>query len=466
MINIFVSRNKQETSHEVEWCNKYLEHIKNLLRTFLKREINIHDDFSELNGEKLKESIFLVFNTPQYLSDQKSSKEFDTMVQKCNELSLNDRIFIINRINTAVYAEPLYDDYKFYEFFIYDHVSAGLLELKDDADSRTNRLYWFKLVDITFDIKASLEKGSAKSKKGAKTIFLAETSADQLVTRDVVKRELMHHGYTVLPETALPVESSELEKELLDYLSKSCLSIHIIGEDNGRKINGSVNSIVDFQNLIAASYSQKLAEEENRIFPRLIWISRNLRLLDEQQHVYIEQLKKDTEALVGAEIVQTPLEVFKQIIREKILDEYGDLSYNKDEKSNSNLPTIYVIFDEKSSSKVEPVIDALKSRGYQVIIPGFSQKMSIIQTHRQNLVNCESTIIFYDNNNLRWLRSKVKDLVKAPGFGRNKAILSSLIINNSNQNLDFIREEYNTLNIQIVKEFSKDVLDPFLEKIK
>ena len=114
-----------------------------------------------------------------------------------------------------------------------------------------------KMVDMSYDIYqiqtklTELETSSTENKDiigKDKTIYLASSGVDMIIQRDIVKRELIRHGYKVLPDHSLPKEVGSLESMVEGDLDKCCLSIHLIGEDYGYKPKGSDLSVVDIQN--------------------------------------------------------------------------------------------------------------------------------------------------------------------------------------------------------------------------
>ena len=97
-----------------------------------------------------------------------------------------------------------------------------------------------------------------------RTVYLASTGVDILIQRDIIKRELLRHGYRVLPEQSLPKEAKLLEAMVKSDLEKCRLSIHLIGEDYGYKPKGADLSIVDIQNKIASEYVLKVIEHNSK----------------------------------------------------------------------------------------------------------------------------------------------------------------------------------------------------------
>ena len=82
----------------------------------------------------------------------------------------------------------------------------------DVATRKLKRLYWTKLDDLAHDIADLLtilegrapETAPSACRRREGTVYLAETSSDLKDQRDAIQRELLGHGYTVLPDRAAP----------------------------------------------------------------------------------------------------------------------------------------------------------------------------------------------------------------------------------------------------------------------
>ncbi|HCX24438.1 MAG TPA: hypothetical protein DHN29_21140, partial [Cytophagales bacterium] len=133
-------------------------------------------------------------------------------------------------------ALPELEDLISYDFFMIDPLSGDAQEFKRFFGNDAERSYWMKLVDMAYDIHQVLKDTSSKSSSSVeddipreKTVYLASTGVDMVIQRDIVKRELIRHGYKVLPQHTLPKEVSQLEHQVAEDLHKCRLSIHLIG---------------------------------------------------------------------------------------------------------------------------------------------------------------------------------------------------------------------------------------------
>src|SRR5690606_26154991 len=225
-------------------------------------------------------------------------------------------------------------------------------------------------------------KAEVKTLYNRKAIYLAETGHDLSVQRNIIKRELQRHGYLVLPGTTLPSHYSDLERSIIRDLDESSPSIHLVGAAYGEIPEGSDISIIEIQNNLAAGKSQQ-AKNENRIFSRLIWIYPGIANASDKQQAFIERIKRDTEAQEGAEILQTPLEDFKKIMREELLEADDRASGYAIDKIS-----VYLVHDRVDHDDIQPIQKAIEEAGYHVLTPSFEGEiLELRRRHIENLKN-------------------------------------------------------------------------------
>jgi hypothetical protein len=230
-------------------------------------------------------------------------------------------------------------------------------------------------------------------------------------------------------------------------IEESNLSIHLIGSAYGEIPDGADRSVVDLQNRYAAEKSQQVGKEK---FSRLIWIAPVLNNASERQKAFIDNLKRDVDAQEGAEILQTPLEDFKNIVREELLD-----THEKKALDDSGIKSIYLVCDRVDHEDIKPIKEAIEKSGYKVLLPDFEgELLNVRQKHIDNLRNFDAAIIYRGKVNEQWVRMKVLDLLKAPGFGRKKPIKGKAIFTTpgSRVNLDIFKNQ----NLRIVESDLRD----------
>jgi hypothetical protein len=167
------------------------------------------------------------------------------------------------------------------------------------------RQYWARLDDLAHDISELLQiletgaaPGTPAGAPGSKgTIFLAETSFDLQERRDTVKRELLGHGYAVLPDRPLPLFGPECEALVREALARCRMSIHMVGRNYGVVPEGATRSLVELQNELAIERGAAGG------FSRLIWMPPGLEIQDERQQRFVERLQTDVRLEGGVDIL-------------------------------------------------------------------------------------------------------------------------------------------------------------------
>jgi hypothetical protein len=216
--------------------------------------------------------------------------------------------------------------------------------------------------------------------------------------------------------------------------------------------------VLDIQNKLAAEHALiKRSRKED--FSRLIWIAPNLRNASEKQKAFIESLRRDIEAQEGAEILQNPLEDFKTIMREELV---ASRHAHPDVVTSSG-KTIYFVHDKVDHQQVLPLVEFIQKSGFNVVFPAFEgDLMEVRKKHIENLRKFDGAIIYKGKVNDQWVRMKVLDLLKAPGFGRTKPIQGKAIVseapldNYKNQDVTIISGDSNK-SIDSIKTFLQDI---------
>ncbi|ELR69995.1 hypothetical protein C900_04422 [Fulvivirga imtechensis AK7] len=362
-----------------------------------------------------------------------------------------------------------------FDLYNMDLDTGRIEDYKDFFSTEAEQNFWMKMVDLAYEIHESLISLEQKSKRAdvkplfsRRSIYLAETGHDLTIQRNIIKRELQRHGYKVLPDHTLPQNVNELKKVIKKEVEESSLSIHLIGNSYGEIPEGSDKSIVDIQNQIASEKSSLLKDKS--AFSRLIWISPHLNHASEKQIAFIESIKRDMASTEGAEILQTPLEDFKNIVREELIEVGIDKKLNRhtEEAVQNGKVKVYMLYDKLDEKDVEPIKKFIAKSGFAVLEPSFEGGLlTLRQHHITNLRNFDAAIIYQGGVNDQWVRMKLLDLLKAPGFGRRKPVKGKAIISKKEEKLDI--SSYKSHNIMVIDGSKKDSLDSlkvFLEELK
>lgn len=461
--------NETAQKSEQGWVSQFKKFLELMLLQVLgsKPNIVLKSEFDTATAPALNNAAILVaVLTKEFVQSGRCLDNVETFYKNTSSSKINRVFKVLKAPLTLQEQPPRLRDLIGYEMYQLDSETGLQKEYSDFFSQEAEKQYWMKLVDLAYDIHDALMilnegdiKSEVKNIYKRKSIYLAETGHDLSVQRNIIKRELQRHGYIVLPKNTLPAQLNEVEREIRRDLDECSLSIHLIGSAYGEIPEGTDRSIVDIQNRLAAetALSKKQTKQE---FSRLIWISQNLKNASDKQKSFIDTIKRDTEAQEGAEILQNPLEDFKNIMREELLE-----SQERKILEEGAGKSIYLVHDKIDVSEVKPFREAIEKSGFKVLTPAFEgELLEVRKQHIDNLRNFDGAIIFKGKVNDQWVRMKVLDLLKAPGFGRNKPIQGKAIVGGGNTNLDNFKNQNMTL-ISGDTNRSLETLKNFLQEI-
>ncbi len=459
--------NELGKKNEVGWVTQFKKFIEMMLIQVMGEKINIvlkgeHDDFTAAGLNNV--AVMATILTKDFAQ---SGRCLDTLeaFHKAAAGSKVERIFkVLKSPLSGPEQPPRLRELLNYDMYQLDNETGLMKEYSDFFSQDAEKQYWMKMVDLVYDIHETLiilkgqTKAEVKNIYKRKTIYLAETGHDLSIQRNIIRRELQRHGYVVLPNQLLPPRLDDMERIVRRDLEECSLSVHLIGSAYGEIPEGADRSVLDIQNKLAAEHAviKRSRKEE---FSRLIWIAPNLRNASEKQKAFIENVRRDIEAQEGAEIMQNPLEDFKTIMREELVAS----RHAHPEVVTSSGKTIYFVHDKVDHQQVLPLIEVIQKSGFNVVFPAFEgDLMEVRKQHIENLRKFDGAIIYKGKVNDQWVRMKVLDLLKAPGFGRNKPIQGKAIVseapldNYKNQDVTIISGDSNK-SIDSIKTFLQDI---------
>jgi len=458
--------NEVAKKSEQGWVTQFKKFLELMLLQVLgtKPNIIIKSEFDTATAPALDNAAILVSILTKEFAQSGRCLDLVEAFYKSTAGSKANRFFKVMKAPLTLQEQPprLRDSIG-YEMYQLDDETGSMKEYLDFFSPEAEKQYWMKMVDLAYDIHEALillKEGTQAEVKNIykrKTIYLAETGHDLAIQRNIIKRELVRHGYIVLPNHTLPTRADEIERAVKKDLEECSMSIHLIGNSYGQIPEGGDRSMVDMENKLAGecAHDKKLNRQD---FSRLIWISQNLKSASDRQKSFIETLKRDAEAQEGAEILQNPLEDFKNIVREELLD-----SLQRKDIDETDGKSIYLVHDKMDREEVKPIQEAIEKSGFKVLSPAFEGELLEVRKHHiENLRNFDGAIIFKGKVNDQWVRMKVLDLLKAPGFGRKKPIQGKALVGlgnldaYKNQNMTVIPAD-STRTIETIKSFLEEV---------
>lgn len=447
------------------WIYSFAGYLGILLDRILPDQcrISIEEELSKADDEK----IVVVLLTPDFTAESDVIKAIQRIANKDSKriAESGERIIRIFKVCLLPVAPELQPNF-LRNYADYQICETGVKPEEVSFDTGIQSPIWSVLVDLAYDISysvtelANLKRGKSKDHIGP-TLFLAETHPEQKANRDALKRELIQFGYNVIPDLHLSGDAAEIEKIVNDLLKDASLAIHIVGNKYGDPLAGSKYSLVELQLQLSSAFGNSSKSKEE--FQRIIWFPPDLDPSDIQQQMFIEKLIKREETMRVVEIIQTPLELLKSIVRRRVLKK-EKASETKGEIILPDKPFVYLIHEMKHEKEIEPVISWFRDRDIALIWTGMAVSTeNIVSLHHHYLANCAGVLIHYPGNNLPWINSKMKDLLKAPGFGRTEPIKAMAVMV---QNGDEFKPAISNLDIIPLEKGTTEVnFDNFLEKI-
>jgi hypothetical protein len=471
------------------WVNSFQSFLERLLTQLMgeKPKIILSDGNapSDISSKALTMVSVLSPNYVDSVPHVREAESFYRNLEKDGSLQKDglNRIFKVLKsyVPTNKHPEGLRDLIG-YNLYNIDYITGESIEITDFFEADVENTYWLRLVDLAHDlydiiIASKDQKSEHVLAVGAANeyIYLANAARDLAVQRDVIKRELQRHGYTVLPNYSIPSDAQNIEEKIVDDLEKCKLSIHFISGSAYNKSEEKQKGLPEIQNEIAAKFSSKKNDKNvNKDFlefPRFIWIPPDYRVSDEQQKIFIENFKRDAQLVAGADVLSIPLEELKAIVRNELYEinaRKTSVSNQSSLSNDSGKTSIYLICDKMDYDGGKKIADHLSVSGYEVIIPEF--KGTILesrQIHQLNLNKCDAVLIYMSKVSEKWVNSKAHDVLKSPGFGRKKVMRNKIVLVEKGVKLRdhmFLREN----DFQVLHnsgEFLSETLRPFTAKL-
>ena len=420
-----------------------------------------------------RSAILLSVITPRYIQSDYCRNEIDNFFraigQQGGAAQLGDKRRVVGVVKTYVPHEEhpaaLRDllPYNFYErnedtgrVYEFDHEISA----QGDKDKR----YWNKFEDLAWDlhelIKFLENPEPVPPPSTGRTIYLAETTFDLTEERDKVKRELAQFGHVVLPDKPLPLEVNAFKETVSHYLNNSQLSIHLIGEHYG-----IIPELETERSIVRLQEELAVARGDDAHFSRLIWMPPGLQPKDERQKKFVLDLQNSFSSHNGSELLQVKLEDLKTIIQSK-LDRKAKQAVVAPVEGSA--VRIYLICDQQDVEAAEPIQNYLLDCGFETTLPLLDgSDAEILDDHKNSLLLCDAVLIYQGRASEAWLRMKLRELLKLPGYGRTTPLLDKAIYMGGP--VSPLKERFKTLEARVLRnygDFDSATLEPFIAHIR
>jgi len=448
------------------WVGFFEKFLNMMLKQTMNRQFQLNMLSDSTEAAPIKDGVYIPILSPDFILSGVSLDRLEGLFLNGNSEKIHDRVFPVFKspldfVDIPEKIRPL----RAYIFYL-DHEDHEK-ELSDFFSKEAEKGYWMKMVDLCFDIYETIMKMSNEDNNGdlihnRRSVYLADTGQDLAGARNIIKRELSRHGYEVYPKGLLPHNITEMKKTIKEDMKKCQFSIHMVGASYGSIPHGSDSSVMDLQNGLAADHY----EENPQHFSRLIWISPSLKFASEKQKSFIHNIKRDAKASLGAEVLQTSLEDFKNTLWEELMDS----GLNKKLRSaypqeDQKLPIVYLIYDESDQKEAEKLISNIDAQQVKILtLDNKGELMELRNKHIDALKQMDAAIVFQEKVNNQWVYMKLLDLLKAPGFGRSKPILGRMFKSKVAKGSE--SEYVNQYEVEVDSSEDSKKLNKFIKEIK
>ena len=452
-------------------------------RIWRDQKLSGSDLYDQTIVEQFLDSKILVsVLSPRYVNSEWCARELDefcTNAEQTDGLKVDDKSRVFKVVKTPVEVSEmpprvreLYDKLLGFEFYETEPESGRVIEYNEVFGAEAKQRYFEKVYDLAhsvYEVLKTMKLGSGPQPVPtnvgvSKTIYLAEVSSDLYSERDQLRRDLIERGHKVLPEFSLPPLGPQVQEAMQKALPDCDLSIHLVGQRYGMIPEESDYSMAELQNRIAASF-----DKEN--FERLIWLPKGSDPQDDKQKAFVDRLVESPDAHRGAEVIVDTLENFKELVVEKLTPKpeppkedpapAGDAPAPVPSEGGTN--RIYLICDQGDEEAIEPLEDYLYDKGFEVSLPDFEgDEAEVSEVHRQNLVDCDSVIVFYGSARNSWVDIKFRELMKATGYGRSGPIEHTAVF--VAPPYDRRKERYRSQSATVIQQGEQFASTPALEE--
>ena len=360
------------------------------------------------------------------------------------------------------------------EFFEREPSTGKVREFHESFGEDSRQRYYERVYDLAYELCESIKNHNPSGAQEADTnesvenkqkIFLAPTTRDLTKEYDIVKRELKEHGYHVVPDHPLPLSVDELNESLEGMISDCVTSIHLMGDRYGLIPEGSTTSISE---LLLRFTSEKAKDG----LKRFIWSPRDFSDAEPKQIELLERIQEDPALHSAAELIEGSISTLKRDIFRVIEEQKkkAEDNTNKEVKPVTDSKLIYLICEQRDEQAVEALEDYLFKEGLEVSLPAFDgDEADVKALHQENLINCAGALVYYGAAPKAWVDIKLRDLIKAVGYGRENPITNQAVFIAPPH--DHRKERYKSHNATIIRQNEdsftpNDELTQFIETMK
>jgi hypothetical protein len=380
----------------------------------------------ELTGRYKHAAVLVSVITPRYVSSPWCQRELTGFWQVASStgVPLGNKARIFKVVKTLVERESLpapVQPLLGYEFYRLQTGSGRPQEFNKVYGPDAERDFWVRLNDLAYDLAdllKLLDPADTPAAAGKPVAYLAATTSDLQPQREALRRELLRHGYNVLPKVELPLLAAEIERCVAVDLQQCQVAIHPVGAAHGIVPEGGVESLPALQARLAAERARA------GTLARLVWIAPGPASADARQREFVQALRNDPAPGSGSDLLETPFEELKSVVFARLLA----AEQPKPAPPAGAAARIYVVCDARDLDAAGPLQEHLFGLGFEVTLPAFEgDEVQLREDHERQLRECDALLIYFGAGGELWLRQKLGELRRLSALGRTAPVRSAAI---------------------------------------
>lgn len=312
-----------------------------------------------------------------------------------------------------------------YEFYRLQPGNGRPLEFNKVYGADAERDFWVRLNDLAYDLAdvlKLLEQAGSAAAVDQPAAYLAMATADLRPQHEALRRELLRHGWRVLPDVELPLIEAEVEHLVTEQLADCVLSVHLVGAAYGVVPEGGVESVPVLQARLAAVRAGSAG------LARLVWIAPGSAATDARQQGWIAALRNDPAPGPGSDLLETPFEELKGLIVQRMQAAETPAPTPPQKAPGARPARVYLVCSAADVDAVRPLQLHLHGLGVEVVLPLFEgDETQLRELHEGESRDCDGLLVYYGAGGELWLRQKLAELRRLPALGRSMPLRASAI---------------------------------------
>jgi hypothetical protein len=287
----------------------------------------------------------------------------------------------------------------------------------------------------------------------APAIYLSNCGKNMFINRHMIKMELLKAGCRVFPDTTYPDDPDQAKDLIVHDINKCILSIHFIGSQAEENLYQSFS--------LSPMQYQAANSNVDPCFRKLIWTCPETDDMDDQQNSFFELIKRDSENKDNTDILESNLEDLKESIRSIIMNGKKSAYSESESVVSAGKPLVYVIFDYQDRAKGKKLANRFRENNYHVLFSDYKHDFAgSRKLHGENLKSFDVAVVLCGCSDGKWLRMKLMELMKSPGYGRKKPVLIQILKLNSTTEMISEAE----LDVHIVDDIENVDVDKIIQE--